>query len=110
THLTHRAGPGFNCLFSSTYAVELPRRTCAALALIAKEPVLQGLLGGLAGHVGDRRGERDPLLARVDAVRGLSAVRHATLAHEPVQPLAGIHRSRRVRVEEADLRDRRRAQ
>src|SRR3954467_5080125 len=39
---------------------DLPCRPRAALALVAEEPVPQGLLRGLARHFGDRRSQRNP--------------------------------------------------
>src|SRR5438445_12853638 len=74
THLTRRAGRRFNYVFTRTYAAPpLPSSACTALALIAEEPVLQRLLGGLARHSADRGSQRDPLRGAADAIRSLSA-------------------------------------
>src|ERR1041384_7610230 len=60
----------------------LPRRARAALAFVAEEKVFQRLLRRLAGHLRDRRRQRNSLRARQDAVAGLAAVADAALFHE----------------------------
>src|SRR5512146_1165272 len=72
------------------------------------EEVADGLLHHLPGDFRDRAGERDVLRAGLHAILRVAAFLDAAIAHQRLQTFLLEHAARRMRIEQANLRDGRR--